>query len=288
MKKHIVNRTYSLTLILLGAVFFSCDTETTVDLETPNQRLVVEGRIEWQSSSNEQNHKITLSTIGDFFKNETTPRATGADVWVTNSNNERYEFQEITGGEYVNNTLIPQLNAVYTLHIIWNSQEYEAVETLMPVAPIDSIYQRFEEGNIFEDEGIKIAIDFIDPVSEDNYYFWETYRNGALQVLPDPGNKNNLIAKDEFFDGRKIEGYIPNEETVFAPGEEVLVKQLALSENAYDYYFILFDQAAKTGALIDTPPVPVRGNIQNISDPDNYALGYFYASQVSEGVRMIQ
>ena len=288
MNKYIIRYTNLLMLIVLVIVMFSCDTETTVNLGTPEQRLVVEGRIELIAGASDQVHEITLSVIGDFFRNEQTPRAVGADVWVTSSGNVRHDFIETSDGLYSNNTLMPALNETYTLHIVWNGQEYQAVETLVPGPPIDSIYQQFEEGNLFEDEGIKVAIDFTDAEEVENYYFWETYLDGELQILPDPGNKNNLIANDEFFDGNKIEGYFPNEEAIFDPGDQVLVKQIALSSNAYDYYFILFDQAAKTGALIDTPPVPVRGNIRNVSNPDDYALGYFFASQVSEAIHVIE
>ena len=66
------------------------------------------------------------------------------------------------------------------------------------------------------------------------------------------------------------------------------VKQLGLTENAFNYYFTLFDQAAKTGALIDTPPIPVRGNIRNVTNPDNYALGYFFACEVATGTLIIE
>ena len=69
---------------------------------------------------------------------------------------------------------------------------------------------------------------------------------------------------------------------VIEVGNEVTIKQIGLSETAFDYYFLLFDQAGKTGQLIDTPPATIRGNIRNVTNPDNYPLGYFGASEISE------
>ena len=273
---------------LVAGLLWSCDQETTVDLGTPEQRLVVEGRIELRADALSSMQTINLSTVGDFFENEPTPRATGAAVWITDTEGHLYDFEESAPGQYVNDDLRAAANRHYTLHIIWEDQEFEAVESLAPVAPIDAIYQQFEEGNLFEDEGIKIAIDFTDPLGSEDYYFWETYLDGVLQILPDPGNKNNIIATDEFFDGNQIEGYFPNEEIVFEAGDEVRVQQIGLSENAYQYYFTLLDQAGKTGTLIDTPPIPVRGNIRNLTDPDRYALGYFYISEIAEGFHIIE
>ena len=288
MNKHIIKYINLIFIVILVFGLFSCDQETTVDLGDPVERLVVEGRIELVEGVEDHRHEITLSRIGDFFQNQETPRAAGAEVWVTNVAGDRFDYLEEEQGYYINSDLIPQVNETYVLHIIWEGQEFEATETLIGVPSIDDIYQQFEEGNLFEDEGIKIAIDFTDPAGEDNYYFWETFLDGELQILPDPGNKNNLIAEDEFFDGNQIEGYFPNEEAVFDPGNEVLVRQIGLSENAYIYYFTLFDQAGKTGALIDTPPIPVRGNIRNITNPNNYALGYFFASEVAEAVHIVE
>ncbi|MEM6830455.1 MAG: DUF4249 domain-containing protein [Bacteroidota bacterium] len=283
-------KTYKLYIstVIIALGLFSCDVETTVELGAPEQKLVVEGRIEYNEADPVLEQTITLSVLGDFFENATTPRATGAQVSVTDGDGNRFDFLETGEGVYQNTSLVGEIGQRYTLQIDWNGEQFEAIETLTAVAPIDSIYQVFEEGNVFEDEGIKIAIDFTDPSGTEDFYFWETYLENELQILPDPGNKNNLIGSDEFFDGNKIEGYFPNEEAVFAVGASVSVKQLGVSENAYNYYFTLYDQAGKIGALIDTPPIPVRGNIRNLTNPDNFPLGYFYASQVDEKAYVVE
>lgn len=279
MKKKIIIKI--LLIGFLGISIFSCDKEVDVNLGVPQKRLIVEGRVELQNNDIIR-QTIQLSQLGEFFNNEQTPRATGAQVWVSNSKGEEFIYFEESDGLYVNNGLKGEIGEIYTLHIGWNNETFEATETLLAVPKIQNMYQVFEEENLFEDGGWKVAIDFQDVLNVPNYYFWETYLNGELQILPDPGNSQNLIAKDDFFDGQLIEGYLPNEEIVIEPGNEVSVRQIALSQNAYKYYLLLFDQAGKTGQLIDTPPAPIRGNIRNVTNPANYPLGYFGASEVSE------
>lgn len=289
MNHHKYNKyfTGSLGLLLVFAIV-SCQQVIDLNLDNARPRLVVEGRIERSTSQSEiLEQQIKLTMVNDFFQNTAPPVAGGAEVWVTDFAGNRFTFDEVEAGMYINVDLQHTDNEVYTLNIIWEGQNYQATEQLISVPPIDSIYQIETESNLFEDGGIKLAIDFTDPGGDANYYFWETYVDGELKVFPDPGNKNNLIAKDDFFDGQSVQGYLPNEELVIEVGSEVNVRQIGLSENAYRYYFALFDQAGKTGSILDTPPALVRGNIVNLDDSENFALGYFYVAEVSDAARMI-
>ena len=67
---------------------------------------------------------------------------------------------------------------------------------------------------------------------------------------------------------------------IFVPGDRAEVRQIALSEFAYRYYFAIFDQEGSGGGL-STPPAAIRGNVENLTNPDKYPLGYFYASEIS-------
>ena len=272
---------------LIGFLAISCEQVVDLDLGEPSRKLVVEGRVEKSLSGTITEQTIRLSVVSDFFTNQAPPAAFGAEVWVETGQGERYDYSERADGIYVNSELQGIVGETYTLNIIWEGDTYQGTEVLEPVVPIDSIYQVEAEANLFEDGGIKLAINFTDPGGEQNFYFWETFVAGELRVLPDPGNKNNLIANDDFFDGQQVEGYFPNEELVVEVGELALVRQFGLTENVYRYYFALYDQAGKTGSILDTPPAPVRGNIVNLNNPEEFPLGYFYATEVAERTRVI-
>jgi hypothetical protein len=177
--------------------------------------------------------------------------------------------------------MAPEIWRTYTLSIIYEGDTYQAVETLLPVASIDSIYQFFVEENIFDEAGIRIKIDYKDPPDQVNYYYWEQYRDGISLIDPNPGTKWTIISSDELYNGQPFIGKIPNDELIYKSGQQAFVRQIALSEFAYNYYFALFDQIGTRGGL-SAPPAPIRGNIENLTNPDRYALGYFYATEIAE------
>ncbi len=274
---------------MAGVAILSCEKVVDLNLETGEERLVVEGRIEKILGQDNGYQHIDLSTTGPYLGSEVPPPVSNATVEVSDDLGGSWVLIESASipSRYETNNLIAAVGRTYTLEVQYNGQTFQASETLRNVAAIDSIYQYFVEENEFEDEGLRARIDFSDPADEVNFYMWEQYMDGELQLLPDPGNKFNLIAKDEFYNGQRISGYEPNEEAVVEPGSTVTIRQLSLSEAAYDYFFLIFDQTA--GADIFTPPpATIRGNIRNLTNADNYALGYFGASAVAEAVLVVR
>ena len=268
---------------------FGCEKVIDLDLDTGQERLVVEGRIEKILGQDNGYQHVDLSTTGPYLGNVIPPAVRNATVEVSDDLGASWTLVESADipGRYETNGLIAEIGRTYTLSVQYNGQTFQASETLRDVAQIDSIYQHFVEENEFEDEGLRARIDFSDPADQVNFYMWEQYVDGELQLFPDPGNARNIIAKDEFYNGRRIVGYEPNEEAVVEPGATVVIRQLSLSEAAYDYFFLIFDQTAAAD-IFAPPPATIRGNIRNLNNADDYALGYFGASAVSEAMLLVE
>lgn len=275
----------ALTLLATG-----CEKEITLKLPNPPDQLVVEGRLERMKDSPQGPQKIVLSMLGNYFSGTATPRVTDAQVTVGDTQGNIYPFTHDTQqpGVYINTLLVPELNQQYTLTIAWRGNTYQARESLVQVPPIDSLYQQFEAENAFEDGGIKVAIDFSDPANETNYYFWELLEEGKNVIIADPGNSQNIISSDRFFNGKQVIGYFPNEEKVFNAGTGITLRQIGISRNHYDFLFQLFEQTGQTGQLIDVPPAGIRGNVVNLTDPLKPALGYFGVNEVAQETMVIQ
>jgi hypothetical protein len=62
----------------------------------------------------------------------------------------------------------------------------------------------------------------------------------------------------------------------------LLVRQYALTQEAYEFWKILEDQTAKTGELYETQPAEITGNMHSMEDPREFVMGMFYASSVQE------
>ncbi|MCB0529636.1 MAG: DUF4249 domain-containing protein [Saprospiraceae bacterium] len=58
------------------------------------------------------------------------------------------------------------------------------------------------------------------------------------------------------------------------------VYQHTISRNAYEYWQKIGQLVSPTGTIFDTPAAKMPGNVENITDPGNPALGYFEISAI--------
>lgn len=274
-----------LKLIAVAVLFTACENIVTddINLDAPIVRLVVEGGITKVKGQELSIQQVFVSQSLDIFKADDRKPITDAVVVIRDENNNSYNMTQNSDslGLYESIPLATTLGETYMLSIIWNGEEYRAEEMVSPVPVIDSIYTVFEEDAPFSDDGYRVNIDFTDTPGEINFYFWQVFVEGENRIVPDPGNEDNLIQSDEFFDGSKVTGYQPNEDALPLIGEEVEVRQLGISKQYFDFLRTLLGQTSTVDGIFDTPPVPIRGNIVNITNPDNFGLGYFSASEVS-------
>jgi hypothetical protein len=270
------------TMLGLFALFLiSCQEVINVDLEQGEKRLVVEGRVALYKESANSVQEIRLTTTGDYFSNAPAAHVSEAEVIISDDQGQSVVLTEAEPGLYRTDKLKVITGNQYKLTIKYDGNIYQALETLVSVPHIDSVYQIFIEENLFDEAGIRLKIDYQDPANERNYYYWEQYLDGVSLIQPNPGTKWTLVSSDEFYNGQYVRGRMINDKLIYTAGQKGLVKQIALSEYAYRYYFALFDQEGSRGNL-SSPPAPIRGNIENLTNPDKYALGYFYAAEISE------
>jgi hypothetical protein len=76
--------------------------------------------------------------------------------------------------------------------------------------------------------------------------------------------------------------YADNTTTKLYIGYSLLVTQHALSQQAYNYWEQLRINNDHRGGLYEKQPLPVAGNLKNLSDPGKKVLGFFEASGTSE------
>ena len=284
-----MNKVRSSSAALLLLLMMGCEQEVDLALDAPPPRLIVEGCVEKILDETDYEQRIVLSTLNDFFDQSPTPRISDADVNVRDGQGNTYPYtaDPAVPGRYTNGELRGEIGETYTLTIEWNNQTYEATETLVGVTPLEKVYSEFEEENAFEDGGFKLALDFTDPAGEENYYFWELFSGGENLIVPDPANSGNVVARDDFWDGQTVVGYFPSREIAFVVGNEVTVRHIGISAEYYRYLFLLFEQTGQIGQLVGVPPALIQGNIRNLTDPENIAMGYFGASEVDEETIMI-
>ena len=261
----------------------ACERIVDVEIPAPEPQLVVEGRIELVKEAPSGMQTIRLRTTDAFFSNRRTPPAAGAVVTVTDGAGVVHPFTETEPGHYVTRHLHARIGETYTLAIEYAGDRYAGSASLLPVAPIDSLYFTYEEPTLVNDkEGFRAAIDYTDPPGGPHFYLWEQYVDGVNEPPPSAGNQFNLVSRDVLYDGQPVVGFQPNNEVVIEPGSHVMIRQVALSRRSYDFYYATFEQnGIGTGPGFSVPPATIRGNVANITRPDRYPLGFFEAAEVS-------
>ena len=257
---------------------FSCEDVIDVDLNTIEPKLVIDASLNWfkDTAGNEQQIKLTLTA--PYFDDTIEP-ATGAQVEVTKNSGEIFVFtEEDQTGIYKNNSFIPQINETYSLQITYLNDVYTATEILKSVVDIDFVEQNDEGG--FSGDVTELKAFYTDPEDQENYYFFE-----FINDIPDVPTLE--IYDDQFTNGNQIFGFFTEEE--LEQGDLVTIRNYGVSESFYEFMFILLQQNSEDGGgPFETQPATVRGNCVNETNPDNFPLGYFRASEVSELIYTVE
>lgn len=277
------------TCLALLPFVTGCERIVSVDLNEGPKRLVVEARLERIQGGTATQQRFRLTTTDAYFSNQTPPPARGATVDVVDAANNVTAFAESTTepGVFVSAAFQPTIGSKYTLRITWQGDRYEATEQMLPVARIDSLWFARRMEDIGPDSGLRATIRFRDPAGARNFYVWDQYVNGQRLVTPDTSGYYRVAASDELIDGVRIRATQPYGGIVVPSGADVLVRQIAISEQGYRYYEAMSEQTSNDGSPFGVPPSNLRGNIANVTHPENRALGYFMAGEVAEARKRV-
>jgi len=263
--------------LLVGFVLFttSCEDPIDVDLDNITPRLVVEGDIEWEKGTSGNVQTIRLSESTDFFENDIRPVMDAQVVMNQLSTGTSYLFTHIGDGIYETSDFQPVIDEDYELLITSAGQNFRAVERLYPVPEVDRIEQNMVEEFNGEEE---ISIDLFaqDPAGIENYYL--------LTHFPE-GDEVPFISiwDDKFIDGNEITFIYRQsfgvEEEELASGSNVEIEFMAISEDYANFMLILTEQAYGGFGPFSTTPVALKGNVANLTNPDENAFGFFRLSE---------
>lgn len=263
MKKNIglKSRTISFLLLLVCFGLFSCEDVIQADLDTGEEKIVIDAEILWQKGTSGALQTIKISRMTAYYNPE-TPKVSGAQVYIENSTGYQYTFAETVPGEYTCTNFVPQLNETYTLHVAADGQLYTATETLMPVPEINNLVQTNDGG--FTGDETEVAIYFNDPADMPNYYLISF----LSPTLPYPDYE---LTDDELTDGNNIKADFSDED--LKPGHTLEITLRGVSQQFYNYMKLILE--ASSSNPFSTPPANIKGNILNQDANGSTALGYF-------------
>lgn len=250
-------------------LFVACEEVVDVNLNTAAPRLVIDAAIKWQKGTSGNLQTIRLSTTTGYFSDE-IPSVSGATVSITDSQNNIFTFTEVAQtGEYACSDFVPILNESYTLNVVVNGQSYSATENLQPVPVIDNITQSANGG--FTGDEPEVRVFFTDNAITDDFYLF-SYLSPA-EPFPLYGvQEDRLIQGNQSFDVYSNE-YLNS-------GDQMTLSLSGISQRYYNYLRVLLSiSGGGGGSPFQSPPATVRGNIVNLTNTDNYTLGFFSLSE---------
>lgn len=256
-------------ILVIGFTCISCEDVVNVDLNNSAPKLVIDASIKWEKGTSGNDQTIRLTTTGDYYNN-TVPAVNGAIVTITDSSNTIFNFiEDGTTGYYKCTNFNPVLNETYTLSVTYNSQVYQATDTLYPVPTITTIEQ---DVNGITGNEIELKFNFQDNGAEENYYM-EEYKV-PFKPFPLLG-----VFDDEFTNGNEMFSLIIDED--LEAGQNINFTLHGISKRYHNYMNILIGiSGGLSNGPFSTPPATVRGNIINQTNPTDYPLGYFRLSEI--------
>lgn len=267
-----------LLFCLFAFVFWSCEEVIDVDLDSSEPRLVIDASLNWIKETTGSIQRIQLSLTAPYF-DDSIPPATGARVTVTDAYNTTYTFdEEGDSGIYITNDFKPELNGVYTLYIEYNNEAYTATTILKPVVPIEFVEQKNDGG--FDGNNIELKAYYYDPAETQDYYLFEFIFAENSKISVD-------VYDDEFTNGNEIFAFFSDDS--LEPGDEIIIRNYGITQRTFEYFNRLLQQTDDQASdPFQTQPATLRGNCVNITNPDNYPLGYFRASETDMYIYTIE
>ncbi len=275
-------RRIMLTLVCLSAA--ACERIVSVSVPDSPPRLVVEARLERLRSAVSGTQRVRLTTTDRYFTTAAPPPARGAVVRVVDDSGRVVPFIELAGepGTYETTVFVIVVGRRYTLRITYGGEEYVSTEAASPAVAIDSLWFIDRIAKISPQSGLRATIGLRDPPGVKNFYLWDQFVDGRRVVRPDSVGYFRVVASDEFSDGTRIRRFQPYDGIIVTRGQQVKVRQVTISEQAYRFYNALSEQGLNDGSPFGVPPSSLRGNVANLTTPANHGLGYFIVAEVTE------
>lgn len=269
-------------------------------LESPNSFLVVNGFLNANGLTN-----IQLLRTQSLTDNSAPPAELQANVVVESERGEKYTLAEGGYGNYTSHLYLnPDIR--YKIRIRTAAgKEYESDFVEVKQTPaIDKVHWRAAG------DELKIYVDTNDPNNNTHYYRWEfeetwqfrsalystlKYENGSVRYRDSrdapiyncwrsESSKTIELGNSSKLSSDVISNYnivtLPFNAEKISVKYSVLVKQFALTREAYEYWETVKKNTESIGTLFDPLPTQITSNIRSLSDPNEPVIGFMTAATI--------
>lgn len=266
-------------------IFVGCNDSLDPDIDIQENLIVVDG---WIYNDIEPT-VVKVSRSVAFESPDNSVPVTAATVIIRDTRQNEIRLTETSPGTYASDTgQFGKIGLSYQLVIsLPNGDTYiSEFESLNPVPLIETlILEPDVPESVIEDiEPIfYFPVVFVDEFEEKgDFYRWKIARNEQFFNSPE----DIILQTDRFVNGNLFKNEF--KEYLFESGDSSTVRIESLTEDAYNFLRFFRRQTTDLGTSGGTNPGALRGNMQNINDPDKVVLGYFGASAVSMAGKTVE
>jgi len=246
-------------LILIIAVFTSCQKIVNIDLNTASPNIVIEAVID----NGPGPYSVKLSKTGSYFDTPVLPAVSGAIVVISDNEGVIDTLTEDTAGLYITHKIQGIPGNSYNLSVLADKVVYTASSMMMSAVNIDSIKleltQRFSFGPRTRLDS-SLTIHFSDPAKEKNYYRIKFIQKHRINLA------NYRLYNDVYTNGEEISLRVG----AAVRGDTDIIQLISIDRYAYDYYRTLAD-IIRINPIFGSTPANPNTNLSH------GALGYFAA-----------
>jgi hypothetical protein len=265
--------------------------------------LVIEGVV----NSGQDSTILKISRTVNLSGNTNSKPELNAVVTVESDQTAIYQIPEIGPGKYASPALNLDNTRKYHVRIKTSAgKEYLSdFAAINNTPPIDSV------GFNLQNTGLQIYVNTHDPANNTRYYRWEyeetwrfhakygsAYITNGTAIIPRRtdqmifdcfGNSvsstivlgsSAKLARDVIYQNpvTQISSTSEKLETRYS----ILVRQYALSADAYNFWVNLKKNTEQLGTIFDAQPSNINGNIHCINDPGEPVIGYISVTNVQQ------
>jgi hypothetical protein len=269
----------ALLLFALTISLFSCEDVIEVEVQNTTPRLVIDAQFNMYTKEQQLRLEggVRLSFSANYFDEE-LPVVKDALVTIThlNSGLEYPLLFDESIGMFVPDKIdfLTDFNSKYELSVLHQGQAYTGSTVFVPVPPILKAVQGTK--TLFSGDETEIILSFQDFSEREDFYLY------------DFGQEIYRPIEDRFFQGEEFvfsHFYSSDEVKV---GDIITIKAHGVEEQYYNYFNLILTLTDSNGGPFQSLPASSRGNILNVTQPDNYPLGYFLISESDQKQLLIE
>lgn len=276
-------------------------------ISAPNSYLVVEGIVDAGSDST----FIKLSRTVKLSGKTTLNPVVNATVAVQGDQNVSYPLTYLNNGIYYFAGLNLDNNHKYRVYIKTSDgkQYVSDYEPVLNSPPIDSL--TFDAAGSIGGPGMNVYVNTHDPSNKVQYFRWdydETWEFNTAFESYFKSNGDTVLDRDIINDNiyycwrsdtsstlvlgttvklsksvisHSLITSIPSGSEKVGLDYSILVRQYALTSDAYNFYTNLKKNTEQLGSIFDAQPSEISGNIHCVNDPTEPVIGYISVGSIA-------